>query len=145
MLNTYLNFDGNCREAFEFYRSVFGGEFSIIQTFREAPADENVEGFVSEAEMDNIMHVSYPIGGSILMGSDMPSGAGMPHIVGSNFSISVSPTSRAEADRLFAALSAGGAPMMPMSDMFWGSYFGMCKDKFGISWQINYEQQPAQA
>ena len=138
MLNAYINFKGNCREAFEFYRSVFGGEFAILETFRNGPPDMSIP----EDEMDNIMHVSFPIGDSVLMGSDVPYGFGMTHIQGSNFSISVGPDSREEADRLFGRLSEGGTVSMPMGDMFWGSYFGACTDKFGINWQVNYEQAP---
>lgn len=139
MLNTYLNFDGNCREAFEFYRSVFGGEFAIVQTFRDGPGDMGIQ----DDELDNIMHVSFPIGGSILMGSDMPTGFGPPIVQGNNFSVSVSPNSREEADRLFGSLSEGGAVTMPLQDMFWGSYFGSCTDKFGINWQVDYEHSQA--
>ena len=135
MLSTYINFDGNCREAFEFYRSVFGGEFEIIQTFADSPD----EFPVPEDEKANIMHVAFPIGESVLMGSDTPSGFGPPLVAGNNFSISVSPDSREEADRLFAALSDGGAVNMPMGDMFWGSYFGACADKFGVNWMIGYD------
>ena len=135
MLNTYLNFDGNCREAFEFYRSVFGGEFSIFQAFRDGPGDMGLP----EEELDNVMHVSLPVGDSVLMGSDMPSGFGPPHVAGNNFSVSVSLDTREETDRLFAALSDGGAVTMPLQDMFWGSYFGSCTDKFGINWQVNFE------
>ena len=138
MLNTYINFKGNCREAFEFYRSVFGGEFAIMQTFGDGPDDMGV----LEEEKNNVMHVSFPIGDSVLMGSDVPSGFGMTHVQGSNFSISVSPDSREKADGLFGRLSEGGTVSMPMGDMFWGSYFGACTDKFGINWQINYEQAP---
>ena len=138
MLNTYINFKGNCREAFEFYRSVFDGEFAILETFGERSRRHG-----RPEEKDNIMHVSFPIGDSVLMGSDTPSGFGMTHMsVGTNFSISVSPDSREEADRLFGRLSEGGTVAMPMADMFWGSYFGACTDKFGINWQINYEQAP---
>ena len=135
MLSTYLNFDGNCREAFDFYRSVFGGEFDIVQTFRDGPDDMGVP----EEEMDNIMHVSFPIGDSVLMGSDVPSIFGAPPVTGTNFSVSVSPDSREETDRLFAGLSDGGNVTMPMQDMFWGSYFGACTDKFGISWMVSYD------
>ena len=135
-LSIYLNFNGECREAFEFYRSVFGGEFAVFETFRGAPTDVGV----SEAELDNVMHVSFPIGSSVLMGSDIPSGMGGPPTVGSNYSISYSPESRGEADRVFAALSDGGAVQMPMADMFWGSYFGSLSDKFGINWQINCDE-----
>ncbi len=135
-LDTYLNFNGNCREVFEFYRSVFGGEFANLQTFRNGPPDMGV----AEDDLDNIMHVSLPIGSSTLMGSDMPSQFGPPPVVGNNFSISVSPESKAEADRIFAELSAGGSVSMPMRDMFWGSYFGSFTDKFAINWLINYDQ-----
>ena len=135
-LSIYLNFNGECRDAFEFYRSVFGGEFAIFQTFRAAPPDTGVP----EGEMDNVMHVSYPVGSSVLMGSDIPSSMGGPPVVGNNYSISFIPESRDEADRVFAALSDGGAVQMPMADMFWGSYFGALSDKFGINWQINCDE-----
>ena len=138
MLNTYVNFKGNCREAFEFYRSVFGGEFAILETFRNGPPDMSIP----EEEMDNIMHVSFPIGDSVLMGSDTPSIFEGSHVVGTNISISVNPESKEEADRLFSGLSEGGLVAMPMADMFWGSYFSYCTDKFGINWQVNYEQSP---
>ena len=105
MLNTYINFKGDCREAFEFYRSVFGGEFAILETFRNGPPDIGIP----EDEMDNIMHVSFPIGDSVLMGSDTPSIFEGSHVVGTNISISVSPESKEEADRLFSGLSEGGS------------------------------------
>ena len=134
-LSTYINFDGNCREAFEFYRSVFGGEFAVMETFRNGPGDMGMP----EDELDNIMHVSFPIGSSVLMGSDMPSTFGPPVKQGNNFSISYGATSREESDDLFGKLAKGGTVSMPMQDMFWGSYFGSCTDKFGINWQINFE------
>lgn len=136
MLNPYLNFDGNCREAFAHYRSIFGGDFIIMQTFRDGPDGMGV----SDEEMDNIMHVSLPMGESVLMGSDVPSAFGAPPITGSNVQISVSPASREDADRVFAGLSKGGEVTMPMMDMFWGSYFGSCTDKFGMNWMVNVEQ-----
>ncbi len=138
-LSIYLNFNGDCRAAFDFYRSVFGGEFAIFQTFRDGPPDMSVP----ESELDNVMHVSYPIGSSVLMGSDMPSSMGPPVTVGNNYSVSLSPESRDEADRVFGALSDGGSVQMPMADMFWGSYFGALSDKFGINWQINHDETPA--
>ena len=136
-LNTYLSFNGNCREAFDFYRSVFGGDFSWLATFRDAPP----EMAVNEAEVDGIMHVSLPIGSGVLMGSDVPSQFGPPPVVGTNFSMTVSPESRDEADRIFKDLSAGGSVSFPMQDMFWGAYFGVLVDKFGINWQVSCEQQ----
>ena len=134
-LSIYLNFDGNCREAFEFYRSVFGGEFVHISTFGEGPPDMGV----AEEESERIMHVSLPIGDSVLMGSDTSPAFGPPHQAGNNFSVSCHPQTREEVDSLFAAISAGGAVIMAPADMFWGSYFGNCVDKFGIAWQFNYD------
>ena len=134
-LDPYLTFDKNCREAFEFYRSVFRGEFMTLQTFGDGPPNMGVP----DRERDLIMHVSLPIGSSLLMGSDTSSAFGQPPVVGENFAISISPNSKDEADRLFTCLSENGQPLMPMADMFWGSYFGMCVDKFGIRWQINFE------
>ena len=134
-LNTYLTFDGNCREAFEFYRSVFGGDFSEFHSFAEGPADMAVP----EAERDRIMHVSLPVGASILMGSDSCSAFGPPPIVGNNFAISIAGESKEHCDDICAKLSAGGTVKMPMAEMFWGAYFGTWCDKFGISWMINHQ------
>lgn len=134
MLNVYLNFDGSCREAFEFYRSAFGGEFQALATFGDGPGDMQIP----EAMKQRIMHVSLPVGASTLMGSDMAPGAG-DHRVGNNFSISVSPDGRAEADALFAKISAGGEVIMPLQETFWGAYFGSCRDRFDVNWMFNVE------
>lgn len=134
-LTIYLHFNGNCREVFEFYRSIFGGDFEMISTFREGP-----EGMpLPEDVLDQVMHVSYPIGSSVLMGSDVPEQFAPPPVQGSNFSISYQPESKEAADELFTKLSDGGTVTMPMEDQFWGAYFGSCIDKFGISWQLNTE------
>ena len=133
--STYLFFDGNCREAFEFYRTVFGGEFSIVQTFGDGPPDMNVP----EAEKDRIMHVSLPIGSGVLMGSDSTTAFGPPPVVGTNFAISVEGESREHCDEVLAKLSEGGTVKMPMQETFWGAYFGSWTDRFGIGWMINYE------
>ncbi len=138
-LNTYLHFEDNCREAFDFYRSVFGGEFSFIVTFAEGPEDMPVP----DGEKGRIMHVSLPIGDSVLMGSDSTSIFGPPPNVGDNCSISVDTESKEETDRLFAGLSVGGNVAMEPQDMFWGAYFGMCTDKFGINWMISFETSAA--
>lgn len=132
-LNTYLTFDGNCRKAFEFYRSVFGGDFVEFQTFADGPPDMPV----SEAEKGRVMHVALPIGSSVLMGSDS-SGFGPPVAAGNNFSLSVDAESRERCDELFGKLSAGGAVVMPLQDMFWGAYFGQCTDRFGINWMVSH-------
>lgn len=136
-LSTYLTFDGNCREAFEFYRSVFGGEFAFIQTFGDAPQDTGV----MEDERARIMHVSLPIGASVLMGSDTSVQFGPPNVVGNNFSISYATESKEQTDELFAKISEGGTVTMPLEDTFWGAYFGSCTDKFGVNWMFNCDNQ----
>ena len=137
-LSTYLFFDGNCREAFELYRSVFGGEFSVLQTFGDGPPDMNVP----EEEKGRIMHVSLPIGSSVLMGSDSTSAFGPAPVQGTNFAISIVGESREHCDEVFAKLSEGGTVKNPLEDAFWGAYFGCWTDRFGIDWMINYETPP---
>ena len=136
--NTYLNFNGNCEEAFNFYKSVFGVEFNYIGRFGEMPESEDYK--VPESDKAKIMHVSLPIGTSILMGSDVGGDWAPTYVQGNNFSVSITPESKEEADKLFEGLSAGGQVTMPMADTFWGAYFGMFIDKFGINWMINLEQ-----
>ncbi|SJZ63486.1 PhnB protein [Chitinophaga eiseniae] len=134
-LNPYLTFSGNCEEAFNFYKSVFGGEFAMIMRFSDSPPEYTPP----EGERNQIMHIALPIGnGSLLMGSDAPSHMGKV-IIGTNFSISVSADSKADADKLFNGLAAGGATIMPMADQFWGSYFGMLTDKYGVAWMVSYD------
>ena len=135
-LSPYLHFNGNCREAFEFYRAAFGGEYLVLQTFGDGPADMQIP----DDERNNIMHVSLPIGTGVLMGSDVPSTFGEPAPPGSNMSISYASPSREDTDAVFAKLSDGGTVTMPLQDMFWGAYFGACIDKFGINWMVNCEQ-----
>lgn len=131
-LNTYLFFDGNCAQAFDFYKSVFGGEFMMRSTFDEAPSELEF----AESEKDKIMHVSLPVGESVLMGSDMADGFGEKTAPG-GFAISYRPDSKEDADRIFALLTDGGSVVMPMQDTFWGSYFGQGADKFGVRWMVN--------
>lgn len=139
VLNPYLNFDGNAEEAFRFYHSVFGGELSI-RKMTEAPGSENLP----ENERNRVMHVSLPIGkGQFLMASDCLPSAGHQLTVGNNNYICITPDSRAEADRLFNGLSAGGKVEMPMADMFWGDYFGSFQDKYGVYWMINFSTRPS--
>lgn len=141
-VNVYLNFDGQCEEAFSFYKSVFGGEFSYIGRFNEMPQDENIK--LSEADGNKIMHVSLPISAETnLFGSDTV-GAWSPKLVqGNNYSISINASSKEEADRLFNGLSAGGQITMPLENTFWGAYFGMFVDKYGINWMVNFDENPA--
>ncbi len=135
-LNPYLHFGGNAEEAFEFYRSVFGGEFETAMKYKDAPP-ENKMGEGDDSE--KIMHISLPTGkGNVLMGSDLPEMYGKV-ITGTNFMISISVDSKEEADKLFNGLSAGGQVTMPMEKTFWSPYFGMFKDKFDIQWMVSQE------
>lgn len=138
-INTYLTFNGKCEEAFNFYKSVFGGDFSYIGRFNEMPADDNYQ--VSEVDKNKIMHVSLPIGSTVLMGSDTIGEWAPTFIQGNNFSISISPDTRDEAEKLFNALSENGQVIMPLADTFWGAYYGMLTDQFGINWMVNFDQQ----
>jgi PhnB protein len=136
--NTYLNFTNTCEEAFTFYKSVFGTEFiGGIARMGDTPPMEG-QPTLSDADKRLVMNVQLPIlGGHVLMGSDAPESMGFKLIQGNNFYIALDPDTRADADRLFAALSAGGKVEQPMSEMFWGDYFGSLVDKFGIQWLIN--------
>jgi len=138
-LDTYLTFKGNCAEAFAFYAKVFGVEPVINQTFAEMPDDFPVE----EADKPRVMHVSLPVGESMLMGSDAPSSADDEIVMGTNFSVSIQLDDRARSEALFAALAEGGEVKMPQQDMFWNAYFGIVVDRFGIRWMINCENPPA--
>lgn len=137
-VNVYLNFDGEAEEAFNFYKSVFGGEFSFIMKMGDAPDSEKLD----KSELNRIMHISLPLGDhTILMASDTVSSAGHVLKKGNTNYISLHPDSRQEADRLFNELSKGGNIEMPMGDQFWGDYFGCFEDKFGIQWMINHNDQ----
>jgi PhnB protein len=139
-INPYLIFNGNCEAAFLFYQSVFGGEFPYIGRFKEMPPAEG-NPVLSEADGNKIMHVTLPIGdGSVLMGSDSNSAGGEVPF-GQNVSLSINAQSKEEADKLFNGLSAGGTVTMAMNQTFWGAYFGMFTDKFGISWMVNFDEK----
>lgn len=139
-INPYLVFNGNCEAAFQLYKSVFGGEFPYIGKFGEMPPSDGQEP-LSESDKNRVMHVSLPIGNTILMGSDSNSQSGDVKF-GENVSISINVESKAEADRIFSGLAEGGIIKMPMADTFWGAYFGMFTDKFGIHWMINFDEAP---
>lgn len=132
-INPYLNFNGTAEEAFRFYQSIFGGEL-FIQRMKDAPGTEGL----SEADKNLIMHVSLPIGGNVLMGSDCVESMGHKLVTGNYSYISIGPDSRGETARIFHALADGGKVEMPLEDMFWGDYFGSLVDKFGVPWMINY-------
>ncbi len=138
-VNVYLAFKGNCMEAFNFYKSVFGGEFPYIGKFSDMPPQEGMPP-LPESELDKIMHISLPISKeTVLMGSDTPESFRQNIVVGNNFSISINTETIEEADRIFRELSDGGKVTMPMDKTFWGAYFGMFTDKFGVSWMINVD------
>lgn len=132
----YLSFNGNCLKAFEFYRSIFGGEFNYIGRFSEMPADQFK---IPDDQKDRIMHVTLPIrDGCILMGSDVIESKEHQYVKGNNFSISLSADSKEDADRLFDGLSEAGEVTFPINETFWGSYYGTFTDKFGIQWMVSF-------
>jgi PhnB protein len=137
-VNIYLNFNGNCEDAFTFYKSVFGGEFPYIGRFGEMPPSENYT--VPESEANKIMHVSLPISKeTVLMGSDTVGPMAVGFTAGNNFSISINAESKEEAEKLFNGLSADGTVTMPLSKTFWSECFGMFTDKFGINWMMSFD------
>lgn len=139
-INPYLNFKGNCEEAFDFYKSVFGGEYPYVGRFKDMPPSEDGKGMPPEFG-EKIMHISLPINGgeTMLFGSDACGPWGDSTIIGNNVQLSINADSEEDADRLYNGLSAGGNAVMPMNKTFWGAYFGMFVDKFGINWMVNYD------
>ncbi len=137
-VSTYLNFSRSTEEAFNFYRTVFGGEFTDgIERFSEVPPQEGQPPLKDE-DKNLVMHVALSIlGGHVLMGTDAPESMGFTVTQGNNVYINLEPDTRAETERLFNALSEGGTVEMPLQDMFWGDYFGSCKDKYGTKWMFN--------
>lgn len=137
-VSTYLNFSRNTEDAFNFYRSVFGGEFQGgIKRYGEMPAAEGMPPLARE-DKDLVLHIELPIlGGHVLMGTDAPESFGFNVKPGNNVHINLEPETRAETKKLFTALSAGGKVTMDLQDMFWGAYYGTCTDKFGIQWMFN--------
>ncbi|WP_026464362.1 VOC family protein [Adhaeribacter aquaticus] len=137
-VSTYLNFQGNTEEAFSFYRSVFGGEFiGGISRFRDIPPMEGMPA-LPDADQDLVMHIALPIlGDHLLMGTDAVESMGFRVQPGNNVYINLLTDTRDETERLFGALSAGGQVEQPLQDMFWGDYYGSCKDRFGVQWMVN--------
>lgn len=134
-LSPYLNFPGNAEEAMTFYAQALGGTLGDVFRFGAMPGSEEIP-----KELHNgVMHVGLDLpGGSRLMASDVMEGMGPPYVAGTNMSISVHPDSREEADKIFKALSEGGTITMPLADQFWGDYYGMLTDRFGIQWMVNF-------
>lgn len=135
-INTYLNFNGNTEEAFNFYKAAFGGEFAVVMRFGDTPGCEEMPA----TDKNKIMHIALPIGGNMLMGTDVPET--MEQVKnGTSMSISVNTDSEQQTRDLFEKLSAGGDVKMPLDNMFWGALYGMFTDKFGIQWMLNYEYE----
>lgn len=136
LINPHINFNGNAEEAFNFYKSVFGGAFAMVMRLKDLSSPEFP---VPENEANKIMHIALPIGNNILMGNDVPESMGRVNENENRSKISISAESREEADKLFSGLSAGGTIEVPISDSPWGSYFGMFRDKFGIEWMVDFD------
>ena len=138
-VNLYINLNGTTEEAFKFYKSVFGGEFIGLQRFKDTPAVENL----SAEDGDKLMHVSLPLGENLLLhGTDMLESRGQTLVAGNNFNLMIEANSKAEAEKYFNELSAGGKDISPLREEFWGAYYGSFTDKFGIQWMINYQFKP---
>lgn len=138
-VNIYLTFNGNCEDAFNFYRSVFGGEFPYMGRFKDMPPGEG--GKLKPGDEEKIMHVSLPISKeTMLMGSDTGGEWASGYSQGNNFSISITADSKEEANKLFKGLSTGGTVTMPLSKTFWADSFGMLTDRFGINWMVSFSE-----
>jgi PhnB protein len=135
LINPHINFNGNAEEAFNFYKSVFGGEFVKIIRFKDLSTSEFT---VPESEANKIMHIALPIGKNVLMANDIPESMGKVNENENRSKIAISADSREEADRLFRGLSTGGNIEFPMGESPWGSYFGMFRDKYGIEWMVDF-------
>ena len=135
-INPHINFNGNAEEAFNFYKSVFGGAFTKIIRFK----DLSIPGHpISESEANKIMHIALPIGNTSLMANDVPDFLGRVNENENRSKIFVSAESKEEADKIFNGLSAGGTVEMPIDDSPWGSYFAMFRDKYGIEWMVEFD------
>ncbi len=135
-INPYINFNGNTEEAFNFYKSVFGGEFLSIMRFKDLSDPENP---IEKEEENKIMHIALPIGKNILMANDVPKSMGRVDENENRSKIAINAESREEADKLFNGLSKGGTVEMPIGDSSWGTYFGMFRDKYGIEWMVDFD------
>ncbi len=139
-LNPYLTFPGTAAEAIEFYKKVFKTEPAFVSKFKDMPPQEDMPAPSAEGA-ERILHAAFQIGSDMLMISDSPQGKDDTVVTGSQTEISIHPDNREEADRMFAILSEGGEEVMPLAMQFWGDYFGMCRDRFGVAWMINYHEE----
>lgn len=135
-INPYLNFSGDTEKAMIFYKSIFGGEFNVVQKFKDMPGGSKI----TEDDQQKIMHMSLPIGNNNhLLASDIMESMGQTLEIGTNFTLTAVTESEKEADKIFNALAQGGQITMTMNKAFWGAYVGMLRDKFGIQWMISYD------
>lgn len=144
-VSTYLNFERDTEAAFNFYKSVFGGEFfgQGIMRMGDVPPQEGMPP-LPDGDKNLVMHVELRIMGvHSLMGTDAPESHGFKLAKGNNVHINLQPDTRKETERLFKALSSGGQVTMELQDMFWGDYFGSCTDKFGVNWMFNCSEKKA--
>jgi len=135
-INPYINFNGNAEEAFNFYKSVFGGEFGSVVRFKDL---KSAEFPVPEGEADKIMRITLPIGGNTLLANDVPESMGPVNEHENRSKIAISTATKEEADTLFKGLSEGGEVEMPMAESPWGTYFAMFRDKYGIEWTVELD------
>lgn len=138
LMNLSINFNGNTEEAFKFYQSVFGGSFSSIVRLKDIAGPDNP---IPDTEAEKIMYIALPVGENLLIGNDVPEHLGRVNERENRSKISLAAVSREEADRLYHGLSDGGEVEVPIGDSPWGSYFAMFRDKYGIEWMINFENQ----
>ena len=134
-INVYINFNGNAEEAFTFYKSVFGGEFTRVARFKDLASPEFP---VAPSDAEKIMHIALPVGANVLMGNDVPESMGRTNENEHRSKISINCESKEEADRLFTGLSAGGSIEFPIGDSPWNSCFAMFRDKYGIEWMVDF-------
>ncbi|RZK35419.1 MAG: VOC family protein [Pedobacter sp.] len=137
LINVHINFNGNAEEAFNFYKSVFGGEFTRVVRLKEMASDDFP---VAEEDANKILHIALPIGANTLMGNDVPTSMGTVNENENRSKISISAESREEADKLYNGLSVNADIEMPIGDSPWGSYFAMFRDQYGIEWMIDFTE-----
>lgn len=132
-INPYINFNGNAEEAFNFYQSVFGGEFETVLRYKDIAGPEFP---IDKAEADKIMRIVLPIGNNVLLANDIPASLGRVSESENRSKIAVVAADRAEAEHIFSGLSVGGTVEMPLDVSPWGTYFSMFRDRYGIEWTV---------
>lgn len=137
-INSYLHFAGKAEEAMNLYKSIFGGEFTGFQRYKDMAGGSKIPA----ADQDKMIHIALKVNEQVsIMATDVMAAMESPLLAGNNYHICIQAEDRAEADRLFNGLSAGGKIEAPMNETFWGAYFGMCRDRFDVQWMINCEKK----